>query len=244
MNFTKTIFALAIGSVGIMGAVSASAAAVASGTTLSIATGATSSGAATAGTTSWFAMDNDGNAKIALSEKIAIVQGSTGIVIGQTSASSPNGGGANPKIQGLIDTTWGFFGAYGSDYVTTGITQTSATSMNLSGWTVAWNGLAAIPMGTGAWTPLNAAANGMATAGYANGSAVLNWDGNYGSTYKLDYTATVPLGDPSNFGGVKYALHLEGVVTAAPVPEASTYGMMMAGLGLVGFMASRRRKSI
>jgi len=31
-------------------------------------------------------------------------------------------------------------------------------------------------------------------------------------------------------------LHL----AAAPVPEASTYGMMLAGLGLVGFMARRR----
>jgi hypothetical protein len=30
-------------------------------------------------------------------------------------------------------------------------------------------------------------------------------------------------------------------MTAAPVPEASTYGMMLAGLGLVGF-AVRRRK--
>ncbi|KVW95126.1 PEP-CTERM sorting domain-containing protein [Thiobacillus denitrificans] len=30
--------------------------------------------------------------------------------------------------------------------------------------------------------------------------------------------------------------------TAAPVPEAETYAMMLAGLGLVGFMVSRRRK--
>jgi hypothetical protein len=28
----------------------------------------------------------------------------------------------------------------------------------------------------------------------------------------------------------------------APVPEAETYAMMLAGLGLVGFMVSRRRK--
>lgn len=30
--------------------------------------------------------------------------------------------------------------------------------------------------------------------------------------------------------------------TTAPVPEAETYAMMLAGLGLVGFMVSRRRK--
>jgi hypothetical protein len=63
-----------------------------------------------------------------------------------------------------------------------------------------------------------------------------------GSNYVLDYHATVPVNDVSGFGGVQYALHLEG--TVVPVPEASTYGMMLAGLGLVGFMASRRRKSV
>jgi hypothetical protein len=30
----------------------------------------------------------------------------------------------------------------------------------------------------------------------------------------------------------------------APVPEASTYAMMLGGLGLVGFMAARRRRSV
>lgn len=30
-------------------------------------------------------------------------------------------------------------------------------------------------------------------------------------------------------------------VTAVPVPEASTYAMMLAGLGLVGFMGARRK---
>jgi hypothetical protein len=33
------------------------------------------------------------------------------------------------------------------------------------------------------------------------------------------------------------------VVTATPVPEAETYAMMLAGLGLVGFMVSRRRST-
>jgi hypothetical protein len=32
-------------------------------------------------------------------------------------------------------------------------------------------------------------------------------------------------------------------VNAAPVPEAETYAMMLAGLGLVGFMAARRRQA-
>ncbi len=40
---------------------------------------------------------------------------------------------------------------------------------------------------------------------------------------------------------------LEGTIStaaAAPVPEASTYGMMLAGLGLVGAAVSRRRRFI
>ena len=38
-----------------------------------------------------------------------------------------------------------------------------------------------------------------------------------------------------------YVFHLEGIATVAAVPEAETYAMMLAGLGLVGFMAKRRR---
>lgn len=36
---------------------------------------------------------------------------------------------------------------------------------------------------------------------------------------------------------------IEGTV-AAPVPEASTYGMMLSGLGLVGAVVARRRRSV
>lgn len=45
-------------------------------------------------------------------------------------------------------------------------------------------------------------------------------------------------------GASSFTLGTDGALTfatAAPVPEASTYGMMLAGLGLVGFMAKRRR---
>jgi hypothetical protein len=44
-------------------------------------------------------------------------------------------------------------------------------------------------------------------------------------------------------GTSTFTLGLDGSLAfanAAPVPEASTYGMMLAGLGLVGFMARRR----
>lgn len=114
--------------------------------------------------------------------------------------------------------------------------------VNMSGWTVNWNG-GDIDMGAGgAWQVLNGAGGQMPTSGYTNSTGIFSWDGVYGHTYTLDYTATVP--GTTGFGGTQYGLHLTGTVTAAaPVPEASTYGMMLAGLGLVGF-AVRRRKMV
>jgi len=46
----------------------------------------------------------------------------------------------------------------------------------------------------------------------------------------------------TNWNGSGAVLHLEGIATLAPVPEAETYAMMLAGLGLVGLVAHRRRK--
>jgi hypothetical protein len=48
------------------------------------------------------------------------------------------------------------------------------------------------------------------------------------------------VGGPFNISGGTW--NLSGTITA--VPEASTYGMMLAGLGLVGFAARRRSRRI
>lgn len=54
--------------------------------------------------------------------------------------------------------------------------------------------------------------------------------------FDLDGNGSIGTGE---FG--KWNVSATGAVTFAnPVPEASTYGMMLAGLGLVGFMARRR----
>lgn len=44
------------------------------------------------------------------------------------------------------------------------------------------------------------------------------------------------------WNGSGAVLHLEGIATLAPVPEADTYAMMLAGLSLVGLTAHRRRR--
>lgn len=63
--------------------------------------------------------------------------------------------------------------------------------------------------------------------------------------YTADWSHTIAANEPGGmfFGGQVADWHLEGVGTVAAVPEASTYGMMLAGLGLVGF-AVRRRKLV
>lgn len=66
--------------------------------------------------------------------------------------------------------------------------------------------------------------------------------------YTADWTHLVTASDgvPALYYGTTFNLHLEGLAItslAAPVPEADTYAMMLAGLGLVGFLAQRHRKS-
>jgi hypothetical protein len=169
---------------------------------------------------SWFGMDFDGGAKITGSEKTPIYPGTDGgIVIGTT--QSP----------GKID-YWGFFGNFGNDYTTVAPTGGTTSGIDFSGWTIAWSGTLPINMGSGAWG-----------VGFSNGIANFAWDGVYGNAYTLDYTATVPLGDPSGFGGVKYKLHLEGCVASpegctVPIPAAA----WLFSSGLIGIMGLVRRK--
>ncbi len=66
--------------------------------------------------------------------------------------------------------------------------------------------------------------------------------------YSLDWAHSISSAsgdvDPvsTSFDGFVADWHIEGIGTVAAVPEASTYGMMLAGLGLVGFAARRRKQ--
>jgi hypothetical protein len=71
--------------------------------------------------------------------------------------------------------------------------------------------------------------------------------------YSADWTHVVKSGEVfdlstnavvNGFDGWLFVGHLEGVGVLSPVPEAETYAMMLAGLGLVGLMAHRRRKLV
>ena len=115
-----------------------------------------------------------------------------------------------------IDVPWLFFGNQGIHQTTSKVTVLSDDghgniTLDFSGWNVAWNNISSIP--------LNARAH---TAGFVDSIAIMTCanDCSIGDTYKLEYSATVPNGDPSGFGNVKYFLHLEGVVSAGK----PTYG--------------------
>jgi hypothetical protein len=225
MNFTKTMFALAIGSVGIMGAMSAHAATLNNGDQLTITNGPLMDDVIWNDvpiTGSWYAFDNNGNSTISAGEKVTLQQGTTGIVIGASNTAA-----------GEITAPWSFMAAPGYDWVSTPITG-GTSGLDMSGWMVAWNGSQS-DRGTGAW---QVNASGMPTSGYTNGIGIFNWSGVYGDSYTLDYAATPQYGP---FTGYQWALHLEGTVQA--VPEASTYGMLLAGLGLVGIATMGRKQS-
>lgn len=132
--------------------------------------------------------------------------------------------------------TFTFYGAPGSlETLGTGISILSASgdtaSLNMSGLKWNWNSTTAV-MGTSAWS--SGYANGVGNLTCAAGSGCAQ-----GSAYTLKYTATIPPGDPSGASSYQFYYELHGTVGA--VPEASTYGMMLAGLGAIGVAVRRRR---
>lgn len=103
-----------------------------------------------------------------------------------------------------IDQPWLFAGNLGVHQTTSDLlilTDDGAgnVALDFSVWDVSWNSIPSIPLGAGA-------DNGIA-------SMTCAVDCSADDTFVLDYRATVPPGDPSGFGNVKYRLHLEGVIS-------------------------------
>ena len=202
----------------------------------------------TSATGSYFGMDMNGDSKIQLSELDMLSQGTTSLVLGvTTSAGASHSGPPVAADTNEIDAPWAFFGNTGSDYLKIAVSGSTTSGLNLSGWTVTWNGIPAINMGGGAWQPLNCSAVWMQCTGhtFTNGNAEFTWDGVSGdpyspyAAYTLNYAATVPAGDPSGFGGVKYYLHLTGFM---PVPIPAAVWLLGSGLiGLAGIAGRRGR---
>jgi len=116
-----------------------------------------------------------------------------------------------------IDQPWIFFGNIGVHQSTIAPTVlsdngTGTVVLDFSGWNVSWNSIPSITLNAGD-------DNGLATMFCYLDDVVTQTQGDCsaGNAYVLDYRATVPVGDPSGFGGVKYALHLEGIIAVTGV---------------------------
>lgn len=128
-------------------------------------------------------------------------------------------------------------------------TSGDTATVDMSGLTWTWYNEPPISLGAGAWSTGFTNGVGNITCAASSGCAI-------GSEYTLTYTATIPMGDTySSYGGVKFYLELHGIAGCTPegcgsfatppaIPEASTYGMMLAGLSLVGYMVRRKAVTI
>lgn len=233
----KVILGTAIAAALSAGVSTSANAALANGSTLNFDAGVTSCtyhGTCFVKTGSYFGMDTNGSGSVTPNERTALSM-NDGVVLGTAQAASGSHSGAPDGSETLgIDQAWGFFGNTGihSTLSATNATSTGTNTgtVDMSGWTVSWNGIAVIPMGSGAW-----AGNG---EGLADVTCAV--DCGDGDTFTLDYSATVPMGDPSGFGGVGYQLQLVGTVSAVPVPAA----VWLFGSGLLGLVGvARRRKA-
>jgi len=171
---------------------------------------------------SYFGMDTNGSGSVTPNERTALVQGNAPIggfklETVQTASGSHTGAPDGTESTG-IDQPWGFFGNTGLHFTTSKSTVlsdngTGSATIDMSGWRVTWNAIPAINMGSGTW---EGNSDGVGTLTCGN-------DCSEGDTYILDYSATVPAGDPSGFGNVKYNLHFTGTIgtfNAAPVTTA------------------------
>lgn len=164
------------------------------------------------------------------------ITGHDGIRIGDTQPASgshsgyPNG----TEIPG-IDNPWVYLAQTGMHLTTSPVTILSQTAnsmeLDFSGWGMTWDGYPLIPLGTGAWRSWNNSQDGIA-------SVTCSTDCSNGDTYQLQYSATIPLDDPSVLAGVTYALDITGTISAVPLPGA----LLLLGSGLVGLIGVARLK--
>jgi hypothetical protein len=160
----------------------------------------------------------------------AILESDLGIVLGTTqdfSGTAPSSGNPYDGSGTNITAPWSFFGNTGTNFSVSAVSANSDTEIDMSGWRVAWGEVPSINMG--------AAGTGTIACGACT----------YGSTYTLNYTSTVPPGDPSGFGGVVYALQLTGTILGEPEPPEPIpvpAAVWLFGSGLVGLVGVARRR--
>ncbi len=219
---------------------SSSQAALSSSALLAFDTGSvicSSSGGCTGTTGSYFAVDTDQDGLFTPYESIAMSPGSDGgLLVGQAQiAGNSHSGYPDGTEIAPFDAAWTFLGNTGMHQSSTPTYIVSDdglgnVQLDFSGWGAVWNGISAINLG-------GDSVNYASETGLATLTCVS--DCSQGDRFTLDYAAHVPLNDPSNFGGIYWKIHLEGTVSAVPVPAAIwLFGSGL--LGLAGFARARK----
>ena len=190
---------------------------------------------------SYYGVDTNNDGDIIGVEKIALAQGTTGLVIGVTSTPGAyHSGTPTASDSNAVTAPDYFLSATGSWYFDIAPTGGTETGLDTRGWDWAWNSVYSTGLGGLAWQPGNCDSLGCSGYTFVDGVGRLQWDGVYGHTYTLDITSTIPAGDASGLGGSYFYTHLEGTVTA--VPEPSPVWLFGSAL-LVMFGIARYRKS-
>lgn len=180
-----------------------------------------------------FDIDNDGD--IAYWERFGM-EPNEGIVLGTSQAASGSHSGVPDGTESYsIDKPWSFFANTGMHLSNTPVTVLNASGnyaeLDMSGWGITWNGIPNIPFGSGSW------------GSNPEGRAVVTCDidCSIGDRFTLYYTATVPIGDPSGFGGVRYRLGLDGSAGTAPSSvyyQAASYNDSDPGMAIYGTISA------
>jgi len=182
---------------------------------------------------SYFAVDTGGDGVLDVYDRVAISPGTDGgLLVGQTQlaanshAGSPDGTEISP-----FDAPWTFLGNTGMHQSTLPVNILSDDGsgnvlLDFSGWGAIWNGVNEINLGG----DTNYSETGVATV-------ACGFDCSYGDSFALNYAVHVPDGA---FMGVYWGLHLEGTVSAVPIPAA----VWLFGSGFVALLgiASRRKR--
>jgi hypothetical protein len=180
----------------------------------------------TSGNGSWFVIEP------AVYDYYVSLTSFNGIMIGSTQpayGSHPGtpDGTENPSIDQPHD-YFGNTGLFGSESAINILSASGNTaSLDFSGLVWDWAGVDNIH-----FYDANFGDNGIATI-------TCGVDCSNGDSYTLDYTGHIRSGD-GGLGGELVLLHLEGTISAVPLPAAA----YLFGLGLVGLIGTTRRKNV
>ena len=193
------------------------------GSTLDFTAAITSTSQPAAGAGSWWAFPD--------SSLYLGIESFNGLIVGTAqSASGSHTGAPDGTESPAIDKAWQAFGNTGMLETTSPTNIVSASgntaTLNFMGIAVDWNGIDAISI----YEPL------AGDTGFASVTCAV--DCGLGDTYMLDYSGHTNLSDPGKDGGVPFLIHLEGTITAVPIPAA----VWLFGSGLLGLVGMARRK--